>query len=360
MKKMQIKAIVVSGLIGVMLLTLTGCRAKHSLSKNNYKNKYSIALITDISGVDDHSFTEAAWKGFEAFGQEHELSRGMGGYQYFQSNSEGDFVPNFNQAANAGFETLYGVGYALKEAVSSAAQKYPKKNFVIMDDVITGQKNVVSATFKSNESSYLAGVVAAYTTKTNTVGFIGGARSTVLDLFEAGFKQGVTDTAKKLGKKITILDQYVGDFTSTDKAKAIAQSMYAKKADILYQAAATAGNGVFQEAKNLNKTRSEKKKVWVIGVDSDQSARGEYTNSRGKKDNCTLTSVLKGLGFAVKDIADKAYLGKFPGGKHLVYGLEHNGVSITKGNLSAKAWQESQEARSQIINGKITVRTSPK
>lgn len=70
--------------------------------------------------------------------------------------------------------------------------------------------------------------------------------------------------------------------------------------------------------------------------------------------------MLKGLGFAVKDIADKAYLGKFPGGKHLVYGLEHNGVSITKGNLSAKAWQESQEARSQIINGKITVRTSPK
>lgn len=360
MKKTQIKAVVASGLMGVILLTLSGCRAKRSLSQNNAKNKHSIALITDISGVDDHSFTEAAWLGFKAFGKEHKLSQGMGGYQYFQSNSEGDFVPNFNQAASAGFETLYGVGYALKEAVATVAQKYPEKNFVIMDDVIEGRKNVVSATFKSNEASYLAGVAAAYTTKTNTVGFIGGAKSTVLDLFEAGFKQGVRDTAKKLGRNITILDQYVGDFTSTDKAKAIAQSMYAKKADIIYQAAVTAGNGVFQEAKNLNKTRSEKNKVWVIGVDSDQSAQGEYTNSSGKKDNCTLTSVLKGLGYAVKDIADKAYIGKFPDGQHLVYGLEHNGVSITKGNLSTNAWKASQTARSQIIAGKITVEKTPK
>lgn len=247
----------------------------------------------------------------------------------------------------------------LSDSVKTAAAKYPKKNFVIIDDVITGKKNVVSATFKSNDSSYLAGVAAAYTTKTNTVGFIGGAKSSVIDLFEAGYIQGVKDTAKKLGKKITILDQYIGDFTSTDKAKSIAQSMYAKKADIIYQAAGSAGNGVFQEAKDLNSEKAVNDKVWVIGVDIDQTSQGKYTAKGGQKSNFTLTSVLKGLNFAVKDIANKAYDGKFPGGKHLVYGLQHNGVSLTKGNLNSKAWKAVQQARQGIIDGKIKVATSP-
>lgn len=77
--------------------------------------------------------------------------------------------------------------------------------------------------------------------------------------------------------------QYVGDFTSTDKAKSIAKSMYADNADIVYQAAGQAGNGVFQEAKDYNKTRLAKQKVWVIGVDIDQEKLGNYVSKDGKR-----------------------------------------------------------------------------
>ncbi|KRL62987.1 BMP family lipoprotein [Lactobacillus psittaci] len=340
-------------------LLLTACQNKSAKNANNGKANHSIALITDGNGIDDKSFNQAVWRGFQAYGKEHNLSQGKGGYQYFQSSSAADFVPNFTQAANAGYQTIYGVGYMITDAVKSTAKKFPKKNFVIIDDVVTGKKNIASATFKSNDSSYLAGVAAAYSTKTNTVGFIGGAKSTVLDLFEAGFKQGVADTAKKLNKKVTVLDQYIGNFTSIDKAKSIAQSMYAKKADIIYQAAGNAGNGVFQEAKDLNSEKAVNDKVWVIGVDIDQSSQGKYTAKGGQKSNFTLTSVLKGLNIAAKEIADKAYQGKFPGGKHLVFGLQDNGVSLTKGNLNSKAWKAVQQARQDIIDGKIKVATSP-
>lgn len=339
-------------------MMLTACHGKGTKSANNSNSKHGIALITDENGVDDKSFNQAAWQGFKAYGKEHNLSQGKGGYQYFQSSSAADYVPNFTQAANAGYQTIFGVGYQLADSVKAEAKKYPKKNFVIIDDVVPG-KNIASATFESNESSYLAGVAAAYTTKTNTVGFIGGAKSSVIDMFEAGYIKGVKDTAKKLGKKITVLDQYIGDFTSTDKAKSIAQSMYAKKADIIYQAAGNAGNGVFQEAKNLNSTKNASDKVWVIGVDVDQTAQGNYKSKDGKKANFTLTSVLKGLNIATKDIADRAYKGKFPGGKHLVYSLKGNGVSLIKGNLSDKAWKAAQEARQEIISGKIKVPVAP-
>ena len=67
--------------------------------------------------------------------------------------------------------------------------------------MITGRKNVVSTIFKSNDTSYLAGLAAAGTTKTGKVGFVGGVRSSVIDLFEAGFRKGVADGAKALKKK---------------------------------------------------------------------------------------------------------------------------------------------------------------
>ena len=64
--------------------------------------------------------------------------------------------------------------------------------------VIEGKKNVVSATFKDNEASFLAGAAAAATTKTNKVGFICGEEGVVIDRFEAGFVKGVEETAKSI------------------------------------------------------------------------------------------------------------------------------------------------------------------
>ncbi|GFZ26492.1 BMP family lipoprotein [Lactobacillus corticis] len=340
-------------------MTLAACSGKKSSTASGSKKKGTVALITDGNGVNDNSFNQSAWNGFLAYGKEHNLKRGNNGYQYFQSSSAADYDPNFTQAANAGFQTIFGVGYQLKDAVASAAKKYPKKNFAIIDDVIKGQKNVVSANFKSEDASYLAGVAAAYTTKTNVVGFIGGAHGDIVDLFDAGFTQGVKDAAKAQGKKITILNQYIGNFSSTDKAKSIAQSMYAKKADIIFHAAGGAGNGLFQEAKNINQERTAANKVWVIGVDVDQSSLGSYKDKNGKKANFTLTSVITGVNVAVKDISDRAYEGKFPGGKNLIYGLKNNGVSITQGQLSSKAWKASRTARTKILNKTIKVPIHP-
>ncbi|MDO4912825.1 MAG: BMP family ABC transporter substrate-binding protein [Lactobacillus sp.] len=355
---MKIKKILAGASIAIAGLTLAACgNHSHKTTKNS---KGSIALITDGAGVNDNSFNQSAWNGFMAYGKEHNLQKGKGGYQYFASSSAADFAPNFEQAVNANYKTIIGVGYELKDAVASAAKKYPKTNFAIIDDVIKGQKNVVSANFQSNEAAYLAGVAAAYTTKTNTVGFIGGAHGDIVDLFDAGFTQGVKDTAKKLHKNITVLNQYIGNFTSSDKAKSIAQSMYAKKADIIMHAAGGAGSGLFQAAKAINQTKAEKDKVWVIGVDIDQSSLGKYTSKDGKKSNFTLTSVITGVNVAVKDIADRAYEGKFPGGQNLVYGLKTNGVSITRGYINDKAWSATRTARNDVINKKVSVAIHPK
>ena len=95
------------------------------------------------------------------------------------------------QQAAGSYNLIFGVGFALHNAVEEAAKEHSDLNYVLIDDVIKDQKNVASVTFADNESGYLAGVAAAKTTKTKQVGFVGGQESEVISRFEAGFKAGV-------------------------------------------------------------------------------------------------------------------------------------------------------------------------
>lgn len=320
---------------------------------------HSVVIVTDIGGVDDRSFNQSAWEGLQAWGKEHDLKKGADGFDYIQSNDASEYVTNIDTAVSNGFKTVFGIGYLLADSIGTAADANPDTQFGIIDSVIEGKDNVVSATFKDQEASYLAGVAAAHTTKTNTVGFIGGEEGAVIDRFEAGFHQGVIDAAKALNKDIKVEIEYAASFGDPAKGKALAASMYQKGADIIFHASGGTGQGVFQEAKDLNETGS-KDKVWVIGVDSDQDKEGKYKTKDGKEDNFTLTSTLKGVGAAVQDISNRALEDKFPGGEHLVYGLKDGGVDLTKGYLSEEAQKAVDKAKEEIIAEKITVPEVPK
>lgn len=65
------------------------------------------------------------------------------------------------QQAAGSYNLIFGVGFALHNAVKDAAKEHTDLNYVLIDDVIKDQKNVASVTFADNESGYLAGVAAA-------------------------------------------------------------------------------------------------------------------------------------------------------------------------------------------------------
>ncbi|WP_164848101.1 BMP family lipoprotein [Lacticaseibacillus hulanensis] len=331
--------------VAVLALVLGACGNSKSSDSGKTDKAHSVALVTDGGGVDDKSFNQSEWEGLQKWGKKNGMEKGVGGYNYAQSNSDADFVPNVNKMIQAGYKTIIGSGYKLEKTIKDAAKKNPKINFIIIDDVIP-QKNVASATFKDNESAFLAGVAAAETTKTNKVGFIGGVHGEVIDRFEAGFRQGVA----AVNKNIKVDVKYADSFSKADVGQALAQAMFNNNEDVIYQAAGGTGAGVFSAAKNAIKT----KKVWVIGVDRDQTADGKY-----KGGNLTLTSTVKGVDIAVQKLATAAKEGKFPGGKTQVYGLKGNGVKLTRGNMSAKAWTKVQEFREKIIKGDISVAEKP-
>ena len=339
------------GLVAVAAFGLAACgnRSSRNAASSSSDVKTKAAIVTDTGGVDDKSFNQSAWEGLQAWGKEHNLAKDKG-YTYFQSTSEADYANNLNQAAGS-YNLIFGIGFALKNAVADAAKEHTDINYVLIDDVIKDQKNVVSATFADNEAAYLAGVAAAKTTKTKQVGFVGGMESEVISRFEAGFKAGVAS----VDSSIKVQVDYAGSFGDAAKGKTIAAAQYAADADVVYQVAGGTGAGVFSEAKSINESKNEGEKVWVIGVDRDQVDEGKYTSKDGKEANFVLASTLKQVGTTVKDISNKAEKGEFPGGQVIVYSLKDKGVDLAVTNLSEEGKKAVEDAKAKILDGSIKV-----
>lgn len=315
------------------------------------EDKFTVAMVTDVGGVDDKSFNQSAWEGLQAFGEENSLEKGTDGFDYIQSKSDADYKTNLNTAVRNGFDLTFGIGYKLKPAIEEVAQQRTDSHFAIVDDVVEGMDNVTSITFKEHEGSFLVGVVAGLQTTTNKIGFIGGIESDLINKFAAGFEAGV----KAVNPEADVKIEFAGAFDKADKGQQMASAMYSSGIDIIYHAAGGTGNGVFSEAKSLKESNPDQP-VWVIGVDRDQAEEGKVTVN-GEEMSVTLTSMVKRVDLAVKDVADKAMNGQFPGGEVIEYGLDANGVSIapTQDNLTPETIAAVEEWTEKIKNGEVEV-----
>jgi len=335
--------------IGMLALAATITLAACGSSNSSSKADYPVALVTDTGGVDDKSFNQSAWEGLKKWGKANGYTKDHG-ITYFQSTTDQDFEPNISTAVQGGYKLVISVGFSTKQALAKEAKSNPDVNFLMVDDVISNQKNVASATFADNEAAFLAGAAAATQTKTDKIGFVGGLKGDVIERFEAGYVAG----AKSVKPNIKVDVQYANSFSDASKGTAIAQAMYGSGIDVIYQVAGNVGTGVFSEAKKQNASKDEADKVWVIGVDRDQKAEGDYTDKNGKKANCTLVSTVKAVGVCVQDIATKGKDGKFPGGKHLTYGLSNGGVSVSIDSANDKVKAAVEKAKADVLaNPKI-------
>lgn len=335
------------------ILGACGNSEESSNEGDSEKDNFTVAMVTDTGGVDDKSFNQSAWEGLQAFGDENGLEKGKDGYNYLQSESDADYTTNLNQLVRQDFDVIYGIGFLLESAVKEAAEQNPESNFAIVDSVVDAD-NVASITFKEHEGSFLVGVIAGLQTKSNKIGFVGGVESELIKKFEIGFRAGV----QSVNPDADVQVKYTGSFSDASLGKATAEAMYKSGTDIIYHAAGATGNGVFTEAKNIKKNDPDKE-VWVIGVDKDQAAEGAID---GTDMNVTLTSMVKRVDLAVKQVATEAKDGNFPGGEVVEFGLDADGVDIapTQDNLSEDMIKSVDEYKEKIKNGEIKVPATDK
>ncbi|WP_282019721.1 BMP family lipoprotein [Planomicrobium okeanokoites] len=307
---------------------------------------FSVAMVTDVGGVDDKSFNQSAWEGLQKFGEENGLEKGDGGFDYLQSQSDADYNTNLNNLIRRDFDVVFGIGFLMEGAVAEIAAQQPDAQIAIIDAVVEAD-NVASVLFKEQEGAFLAGVAAALMTETGKVGFVGGMDIPVIERFEAGFLAGV----EAANADVEVDVQYTGAFDKAELGKTTANRMYQGGADIIFHAAGGTGNGVFTEAKERKEADADAN-VWVIGVDSDQYDEGQVGDA-----NITLTSVLKRVDNAVFNISKQAMDGEFPGGETVVYGLADDGIDLadSRGAIPEDIMTQIEEFKQQIIDGDITV-----
>lgn len=313
---------------------------------SNEGSEFSVAMVTDVGGIDDKSFNQSAWVGVQQFGEDNDLERGDGGFDYLQSNDDSDYIPNLNRLVQRDFDLIFGVGEIIESAIDEVASQREDTHFAIIDGVVE-QDNVASVLFKDQEAGFLAGVTAALMTETNKVGFVGGMDISVIERFEAGFVAGV----EAVDSSIEIDIDYTGAFDKAELGKATANLMYSSGVDVIFHAAGGTGNGVFAEAKE-RKSADPDANVWVIGVDSDQ-----YEEGKVGEENVTLTSALKRVDKAVIEISELAKNGQFPGGETLKYGIveESVGLADSRGAIPEDVEAQIDEYVEKIKSGELEV-----
>lgn len=361
------KSVKIAASIAAVLVIGGGVYASVNKNTKNSADKTNVAklgLVLDVGGVDDHSFNQLAWEGAKSYATANKIKAGQNApVTYFSATDRTDLDQNFNLATKKDAYTIvYGIGYSLNQSIQKSAKLNPKQKFVLVDDIVSNHKNVTSVMFRSEQSSYLAGVAAATKAKENgekSVGFIGGIHGNIIDAFDAGFEAGVKATEPSL----QIKKQYANSFTDSAKGKTIAATMYASGTRTIFAAAGFVGNGAFAEAKaeNSKLTADSKDRLYIIGVDRDQKSDGNYTSKDGKKVTSTLASSITSVGDGVKNIADTYNKDKsFPGGKTIAYGLKEKGVYLTESELSASQMNVVKQAEKAIIDGTIKVPNHPK
>lgn len=330
----------------VLALTASACGESSTEDSAEENGDAGVGIAFDVGGRDDHSFNESAARGAdratEELGVEVEFATAGNG------ETNADRVQRLEGLARDGHNPVIAIGYLYAEAVAEVAADFPDTSFGIVDGAPEGD-NIYGMVFAEHEGSYLAGVAAALTTESGKVGFIGGVNNALIQKFEAGFVQGVTDTAPDLEVDVDYL--YENDdrgFNDVARARDKANGMLDRDVDVIYTAAGQSGTGSIEAI-------AATEGAWAIGVDSDQyrqTGLADYQDS-------ILTSVVKGVDTAVFDMIEQVESGEPPTGVH-EYNLAEGGVSLaTSGGFIDDIAEDIGAAEEAIKNGDIEVSQTP-
>ncbi|MBY0470277.1 BMP family ABC transporter substrate-binding protein [bacterium] len=309
-----------------------------ALSSTNARgaDEFKVGLVLDRGGRDDKSFNAAAFRGANQAQMQLHLN-----LKTVEAADDNAYETLLRSMAQKDFDLIIGVGVAQQEAIKKVSAQFPKKHFVIVDAEVKAP-NVKSLMFKEHEGSYLVGAIAAMSSKSGKIGFVGGMSIPLIKRFELGYEAG----AKSVNPNIAVLKNYVGmtseAWNNPPKAKEIAMQQYQGGADVIFAAAGASSSGVFDAA--------EDKKKYAIGVDSNQN---------WIKPGLILTSMMKRLDVAIFQACQSALTGSFKGGTEN-FGLSNNGIDYALDEFNEKLIspdmkKKIESIKEAIIAGKIKV-----
>ncbi len=296
----------------LLVAALAGCGSKTSQqtatpTPAGGAKPMQVGLVFDVGGRGDKSFNDAADRGLQRAKQELGVD-----YSVVETAEGSDREAGLRQLAAGDAALIFGVGFLFTDDIRKLAEEFPNKKFACVDYTVNPgdslPPNLTALKFKEEEGSFLVGALAALTSKTGKVGFVGGMQIPLIKKFEAGYVAGV----HAVRPRTEVLIKYAGTtgeaFKDPAKGTELALAEYNAGADVIFHASGSTGRGVFQAAVKMDKL--------AIGVDSDQ-----YDEAPGH----VLTSMVKGVDVSVFDTIKDLKAGAWKGGVQ-TFGLAEHGV----------------------------------
>jgi branched-chain amino acid transport system substrate-binding protein len=305
------------------------------MPKWSEREKAKVAIVFDTGGL-EQGFTDLCLSGAKKAEEELKIK-----LDYIVATTIQEFDGLQRGYAESGdYEIIICTGSNQADALLHLAKEFPEQKFTLVDGTIAERENVASFLFRDEESSFLAGALAAMVSKTNKTGFIGGMDIPVINGFLAGYYAG----ARYINPDCEILVSYVGSWNNPERGKELALELYDNGADIVFGAAGASVVGVIEAA--------EERDLYAIGVDTDQ---------RDLAPENVLVSTLKRTDVVAFSVIKEAVEGDFEGGIHSL-GLKEDGVGLSLDNALPIVTDEMKarirEIKEEISSGWIEIPTT--
>ncbi len=240
----------------LVALAVTACgnpQSKPADSTATARSTLRVALLTP-GPVSDQGWNGGAFAGLQR------IKDSLGARtSHIQTKTPAEFDENFRLYGEQGYSLVFGHGFEYQDAAQRVAPDFPKTIFVTTSGNRTGA-NIAGLEFAFEDGAYLAGIVAGATTKTGTIGVIGGQEIPPVKRSFFAFEAG----ARSVNPTVKVIASYIGNWDDASAGKEQALAQIGRGVDVIFQNADAAGLGIFQAARESKSTR-------IFGANSDQN-----------------------------------------------------------------------------------------
>lgn len=279
--------------------------------------------------INDNDFNTVGYTGLKQACDELSVE-----FTYVEKVADADVERVLRDFASRGYNLIFAHSFSFASAALSVAKDYPDATFMVAGSGFELNPNMGSYDNPDYQGAYLAGMLAAGTSKTGVLGWVDGNPSPNMLANLHAFEDG----AQEINPDVKVLHTFIGSWYDPPKSKEAAIAQVEQGADVL----SAQGVGVVDAA--------VEKKVWVIGAMTDQNHLGP---------DVVLTSVLWDIYPVVKAMITSVSDGTWES-KTYNFGVKDGAVKFSDfhgldANVPTEVMQKVNDKLAAIQNGSFEV-----
>ena len=175
---------------------------------------------------------------------------------------KGEYEESMQAMISEGYNLIFAVFPELLDSVKNVSKQNPDVSFIHAICATKGD-NLEGICCYEQQSSFVMGVLAAMTTKTNKVAFVGGVDNPDTHRYLDGYEEGI----QYVNPDIEVQTSWIGSFEDPAKAKELALVHYQNGVDVLWGSGGKSALGLYEAAKEMGEG------YYVMGCTDDNNDR---------------------------------------------------------------------------------------